>query len=114
MVIGIAVGILGYRSAYAAVVDFRYNHIPLPPFGARSQFAYGKDTHMASDIGSPGGDSSGDEHPVMWSWWTRSGATIQEQGRRLSWQKSMGCVGEMFPEKTQKGLRDSTEDEGVD
>ncbi|KAG4429791.1 hypothetical protein IFR05_014727 [Cadophora sp. M221] len=94
MVIGIVVGTLGYRSAYAAAFDFRYNHIPLPPFGARTRFAYGINSRNVSTAGITGGDISVEEHPVMWSWWTRSGASIQEQDRGYSWLKSMGCAGE--------------------
>ena len=94
MVIGIVVGALGYRSSYAAVFDFRYNHIPLPPFGARTRFEYGADAPSARSINTAGGDSSEEIHPVMWSWWTKSGAGVLEQERTFSWQKIMGCVGE--------------------
>ncbi|KAH7419827.1 phosphatidic acid phosphatase type 2/haloperoxidase [Cadophora sp. MPI-SDFR-AT-0126] len=93
MVTGIAVGALGYRSSYAAVFDFRYNHIPLPPFGARARFEYGIDTSSVRSISTGGGDNSEETHPVMWSWWTRSGAGVLEQERALSWQKIMGCAG---------------------
>ncbi|KAK0108432.1 hypothetical protein ONS95_003236 [Cadophora gregata] len=89
-VIGIVVGALGYRSSYAAVFDFRYNHIPLPPFGARVRFEYDIDTPSFKSASAAGGDISEERHPVMWSWWAKSG--IREQERALSWQKIMGCT----------------------
>ncbi|PVH80782.1 PAP2-domain-containing protein [Cadophora sp. DSE1049] len=105
MVIGIVVGALGYRSSYAAVFDFRYNHIPLPPFGARTRFEYGVDTPSVRSISTAGGDSSEEMHPVMWSWWTKSGAGVLEQDRALSWQKIMGCAGETRLESMTSKLR---------
>ena len=37
MFIGLIVGMLAYRSSYAAVFDFRYNHIPLLPYAINTQ-----------------------------------------------------------------------------
>lgn len=94
MAIGIVVGALGYRSSYAAVFDFRYNHIPLPPFGARMRFGYGLEAPLVRFKTVACGDISDQAHPVMWSWWTKSGAGVLEQERASSWQKIVGCVGE--------------------
>ncbi|KAL2071524.1 hypothetical protein VTL71DRAFT_12759 [Oculimacula yallundae] len=91
MLIGMVVGTLGYRSAYSAVFDSRYNHIPLPPFGARVRFAYDQSPSVTSTVGITSGHISGEAHPVMWSWWVRSSASIQEQHYGLIWLKSMGC-----------------------
>jgi len=38
MLLGVFFGTLGYRSSYTAVLDSRYNHIPLPPFGGKTLF----------------------------------------------------------------------------
>ncbi|CZT41417.1 uncharacterized protein RSE6_01153 [Rhynchosporium secalis] len=95
MLIGMILGALGYRSAYAAVFDYRYNHIPLPPFGARVRFVYSQNPGATNTVRNPGGDISGEVHPVMWSWWTRSGTSIQEQDCGLMWLKSMGCVDKL-------------------
>ncbi|KAH9213380.1 phosphatidic acid phosphatase type 2/haloperoxidase [Leptodontidium sp. 2 PMI_412] len=105
MVIGIVVGTLGYRSAYAAAFDFRYNHIPLPPFGARTRFIYGINSDDVHATSITGGYISVEEHPMMWSWWTRSGASTQEQDRENSWLKSMGCTGESELENMPPKLR---------
>lgn len=94
MAIGIVVGALGYRSSYAAVFDFRYNHIPLPPFGARIRFRYGLEVPSFRSNTVTCGDISDKAHPVMWSWWTKSGAGVLEQERASSWQKIVRCVGE--------------------
>ncbi|KAH7350965.1 phosphatidic acid phosphatase type 2/haloperoxidase [Rhexocercosporidium sp. MPI-PUGE-AT-0058] len=105
MVIGIVVGTLGYRSAYAAAFDFRYNHIPLPPFGARARFAYGIHTSNTNVTEIIYGDNSVEEHPVMWSWWTRSGPSIQEQDMGLSWLTSMRYAKETRQENMPAKLR---------
>lgn len=43
MIIGLSLGILSYRSRYTAILDFRYNHIPLPPRTSHSSISYAKD-----------------------------------------------------------------------
>ncbi|RDW62705.1 hypothetical protein BP5796_11007 [Coleophoma crateriformis] len=40
MVLGVILGTLAFRSSYAAVLDFRYNHIPLPSVSLHTQFPY--------------------------------------------------------------------------
>ncbi|CAL3972574.1 unnamed protein product [Diplocarpon coronariae] len=79
MLLGLISGVLGYRSTYAAIFDSRYNHIPLPPFGARiSAAAY---------------------HPVMWNLWAQSSTTAQAQKMRLSWLRNMGCLEVIVQDK---------------
>lgn len=95
MLIGLVFGVLGYRSAYAAVFDFRYNHIPLPPFGARIRFSYAIDTprHRRTNFSRLAeGDTIIEEHSVMWSWWTNPGENTQDQERGLSWLRNVKCA----------------------
>lgn len=40
VIIGLSLGTLSYRSQYAAVLDFRYNHVPLPPRTLHSSISY--------------------------------------------------------------------------
>ncbi|KAI9055587.1 hypothetical protein LZ554_000533 [Drepanopeziza brunnea f. sp. 'monogermtubi'] len=90
MLIGLILGVLGYRSAYAAVFDYRYNHIPLPPFGARTRFTYTPDAQNIKVLGH----NTDAEHLVMWDWWSKSEVTVQDQERGLSWLRNMGCLVE--------------------
>jgi len=89
MLIGLFFGALGYRSAYAAVFDFRYNHIPLPPFGSRTRFTYTinastSDTTVGEAINLGEGGTVGSEHLVMWRWWAKPGTKVQDRQRGIS------------------------------
>ncbi|PBP18364.1 phosphatidic acid phosphatase beta [Diplocarpon rosae] len=88
MLIGLVLGVLGYRSAYAAIFDSRYNHIPLPPFGARLRL---KNVANVSTFEAQG-QAAEAYQPVMWHWWMQSETTNQDRETRLSWLRSMGCL----------------------
>jgi len=78
MIIGLVLGILAYRSAYASVFDFRYNHIPLPPFATKTQFSHSTHGRRDSNAGLEGKQVIEDDELVVWSWWKQSGATNGE------------------------------------
>ena len=89
MIIGLAIGILAYRSAYAAVFDYRYNHIPLPPFAIRTRFSYNIGAASVAN-----GDLSNtvvgeDDELVVWSWWKQSGYDNLAKDKEASWLKSL-------------------------
>ncbi|EKD21354.1 phosphatidic acid phosphatase beta [Drepanopeziza brunnea f. sp. 'multigermtubi' MB_m1] len=91
MLIGLMLGVLGYRSAYAAVFDYRYNnHIPFPPFGSRTRFTYTPDAQTIEVLGH----NTDAEHLAMWDWWSKSEVTGQDQERGLSWLRNMGFLVE--------------------
>ncbi len=92
MIIGLVFGALAYRSAYAAVFDFRYNHIPLPPFGAKTQFLYTIDPPQLA-TGSLRERSAEDDHLVVWNWWKFSRFKDEERDRRLSWLRGIRGTG---------------------
>lgn len=88
MIIGLILGVLAYRSVYAAAFDFRYNHIPLPPFSLRSRFSYSlKDPYIASGTLQEGGVAEHDRL-VVWTWWKQIGAP-EDQERELAWLRSL-------------------------
>jgi len=105
MLLGILVALLVYRSAYAAVFDFHYNHIPLPPFGARTRFTYSLNSpHLSTKTVNL---DSEDDRLVVWNWWKQSGIGDEDESKELSWLRSIRSVEatgqEMAP--ILKGLR---------
>jgi diacylglycerol diphosphate phosphatase/phosphatidate phosphatase len=89
MIIGLVLGILAFRSAYASVFNFRYNHIPLPPFATKTQFSHS--THGHRDLHAILGEKGviDDDELVVWSWWKQSGATNEEKQKELAWLRSI-------------------------
>lgn len=83
MVIGSTLAFLVYRSAYASVFDFRYNHIPLPPFGARSQFSY---TLGVARIDQ--GLMADSDRLVFWNWWKPTDMRYRDEADELSWLRN--------------------------
>jgi hypothetical protein len=91
MIIGLVLGTLSYRSAYAAIFDFRYNHIPLPPFAIRTQFSYDQDPRF-DDTGKFTERMAEDDHLMMWSWWKHTEIQNKERGKEISWLRSIRSV----------------------
>ncbi|KAH0544647.1 hypothetical protein FGG08_001152, partial [Glutinoglossum americanum] len=71
--IGSICALVAYRSSYASLLDYRYNHIPLPPQAARARFDY-EDLDLASA-----------DNFVINRWWRQRGTSDlgwrQEEGR---------------------------------
>ena len=118
MIIGLALGTLSYRSAYAAIFDFRYNHIPLPPFAIRTQFSYDQDSRF-DDAGNLIEEVAEDDYLIAWSWWKRSGIQDKEREKEISWLRSIRSVktteremAHIFKPSKQKIIVISTEDQG--
>jgi hypothetical protein len=91
MIIGLVLGTLSYRSAYAAIFNFRYNHIPLPPFAIRTQFSYDQDPRF-DDNGNFTERIAEDDHLMMWSWWKHTEIQDKERGKEISWLRSIRSV----------------------
>jgi hypothetical protein len=68
MMIGLVIGMLAYRSAYAAVFDFRYNHIPLPPIAFKTQYSRFGTGCRDINLESEKHQSAKDDELVFWSW----------------------------------------------
>jgi hypothetical protein len=118
MIIGLVLGTLSYRSAYAAIFDFRYNHIPLPPFAMRTQFSYNQDPHF-DDTGNLIDEVAEDDHLMAWSWWKHSGIQDKVREKEISWLRSIRSVktteremAHIFKPSKQKILVENTEDQG--
>jgi diacylglycerol diphosphate phosphatase/phosphatidate phosphatase len=87
MIIGLSLGIAAYRSSYAAIFDFRYNHIPLPPFAARIRFSYNREPiNEQEQIEGPQPEV---DQLVVWSWWTQSGPREAEREREVLWFRNI-------------------------
>jgi hypothetical protein len=91
MIIGLILGMLAYRSAYAAVFDFRCNHVPLPPFATKTQFS--RTPHDRGDLTAKiEGQVVEDDELVVWSWWKQSGTKNEEKEKEMAWLRSIGPV----------------------
>ena len=78
--IGLCLGILSYRSSYAAIFDFRNNHIPLPPHAENTQFFYDRCIKIrANERVLP--EINGGLSLLTWSWWRQS-ATNSKAGEK--------------------------------
>jgi diacylglycerol diphosphate phosphatase/phosphatidate phosphatase len=82
MLIGLLFGTFAYRSGYAAIFDPRYNHIPLPPFGARTRFSYSKPRLLGSVETLEGKVEAEVDKLVVWSWW-KSGTNECNQEKEI-------------------------------
>lgn len=65
MIIGLVLGVLAYRSTYSAILDFRYNHIPLLPATLKIQHfsAHRPPKVNNEDLETPIERSANDEVP---------------------------------------------------
>jgi diacylglycerol diphosphate phosphatase/phosphatidate phosphatase len=87
MLIGAIFGGLAFRTSYASMFDFRYNHIPLPPFGAKTRFLYTEDS-VLGEISLRIRKSECDKL-VVWKWWRLHGSRRIEQEKEMVWLQSM-------------------------
>ena len=79
MIMGLFLGMLAFRSAYAAVFDFRYNHIPLLPFAIKAQYPHYDNCCQAPQAILEGEQGGEDKELVFWSWFKQSGTKIEEK-----------------------------------
>jgi diacylglycerol diphosphate phosphatase / phosphatidate phosphatase len=114
MIIGLVLGTLAYRSAYAAIFDFRYNHVPLPPFAIKVQYLQypdrrqDKQARLEEEIGAD------DEELFFRSWWKQFGAKTEEKGVEMPFLQIIKCGNdqarngvETKDAKTQSGGNDA-------
>jgi hypothetical protein len=90
LVLGLVIGTLAYRSVYAALFDSRYNHIPLPPFSAKTQFSYRKGERGALELSADESKEPEKEVDklVVWSWWV-SGSTKNSKEKEGVWLRNI-------------------------
>lgn len=105
MVLGLVIGTVSYRSVYAAVFDSRYNHIPLPPFAAKTRFLYFKDGRQnLADVPDEYETQEVDKL-VVWSWWKLE-PNEQDRVKESFWLKNIrstkatGCENGFNGERT--------------
>ncbi|TVY17104.1 Lipid phosphate phosphatase 1 [Lachnellula arida] len=81
IIIGLSIGIFSFRSRYTAVLDFRFNHIPLPPHTTYTTtfftqaLSWKAEDNVAEGSPAQGADMAG---------WSRCEATDQ----RTSWMRN--------------------------
>lgn len=85
MAIGVFCGTLAYRSSYASIFDFRFNHIPLPLAIGRMQFSYYTQVPSQVDVASESTTYS--NKLVVWSWWGR--IPLGVENTNLKWLRSV-------------------------
>lgn len=78
MIMGILLGTLAFRSSYASILDFRYNHVPLPPSSIHTRFSY------RPEIENPAALYSGETcHLQSWDWWNPLESETNDERERL-------------------------------
>jgi diacylglycerol diphosphate phosphatase / phosphatidate phosphatase len=87
MVLGIVIGALAYRSVYAALFDSCFNHIPLPPFSAKTRFSYSRDRKRELADGTNQHDEEVDKL-VVWRWW-KSRPSEQSREKEEIWLQNI-------------------------
>lgn len=88
MALGLVIGTISYRSVYAAVFDSRYNHIPLPPFAAKTRFLYRKDEKKRLVDRSDEHEEQEVDRLVVWSWW-KLGPNEQNRVKEEFWLQNI-------------------------
>lgn len=88
MALGLVIGTVSYRSAYAAVFDSRYNHIPLPPFAAKTRFLYLKAKMQQLPDTSDKDEEQEVDRLVVWSWW-KLGPNEQNRVKEEFWLQNI-------------------------
>ena len=96
LILGLVIGTIAYRSVYAALFDSRFNHIPLPPFSAKTRFSYCR-------LGGRGPADETKAHEeevdrlVVWNWW-RSGSSDQSREKERIWLRNVRSMQITGPE----------------
>jgi hypothetical protein len=84
--IGLIAGSLAYRSSYASLFDFRYNHIPLPPGSVQMRFSYSSSYDLdGSNITETGLEFA--DNLVILDWWGATRLHAHRSDRR--WVRSL-------------------------
>ena len=92
MIIGIVLGTLAYRSAYAAVFDFRHNHIPLPPSAIKAHYSHCVGCRKGKQARFEGDQGAEDDALDFWSWWKHTCMKIEEKKGDMTWLQSIKSV----------------------
>lgn len=103
-VLGLIIGTISYRSVYAAILDSRYNHIPLPPFAAKTRFTYSSRKSGSAEE-TKGIHKDEVDRSVVWSWWKQE-VGHQNREKEQFWLRNIrsiratGCEKGFRPEPT--------------
>jgi hypothetical protein len=89
MALGSFFGILAYRSAYASILDSRYNHIPLPPFATKTRLSYSAGDSVRCTHLLEGRHLEGADKMVVWSWWKQSVPSDLDTVKEILWLQSL-------------------------
>jgi diacylglycerol diphosphate phosphatase/phosphatidate phosphatase len=87
MMIGVLFGAVTFRTSYAAMFDFHYNHVPLPPSSTNTRLLYTKDSVLGSVPRGERGTQCDDL--VMWKWWKLHGESRIVREKELAWFESI-------------------------
>lgn len=74
-ILGTILGTLAYRSAYASILDARYNHIPLPPFKIKTRLSFSGNAGQRCIYSLSEKHLEEADTMIAWRWWKRSGPT---------------------------------------
>ncbi|KAE9375622.1 hypothetical protein N431DRAFT_403387 [Stipitochalara longipes BDJ] len=111
MIIGLVIGILAYRSAYAAVFDFRSNHIPLLPYAIKNQHSPYAHCHYDTHAKMERDQVTESDDVSFKGWPKKSEVRYEEREEGMVWlesNKSIRWAGlELEPEINSK-MRDTT------
>ncbi|KAL3425821.1 pap2 superfamily protein [Phlyctema vagabunda] len=88
IILGLLMGTLSFRSSYAAILDFRYNHIPLPPMSTRTRLSYKPQT--SDEVAVAYLQNTG--HLQVWDWWKASDRSTNYHKQTL-WLQHTRCLG---------------------
>jgi diacylglycerol diphosphate phosphatase/phosphatidate phosphatase len=112
MLVGLVLGMLAYRSAYTAVFDFRYNHIPLPPFAIKTQFSRSETGCREMYAALEEDQAAEDDELVFWSGWKQSISETEGKEKEIAWLqsfKSLRATGRELDSKAKPRVRNCTE-----
>ncbi len=108
MIIGLFCGVLAYRTSYAAILNFRFNHIPLPPFALHQRFSYNlSEMHDGLDeLLETNAEFA--NRLVMVDWWGRAVENLVVNDRK--WLRLVTDMKRIWAEKMQerKDMMEST------
>jgi diacylglycerol diphosphate phosphatase/phosphatidate phosphatase len=92
MIIGLVIGTLAYRSAYTAVFDFHFNHIPLLPYAIRMQPS--RYVHYCHETRAKGGKHQvAESDEVDYKDWPKNFEPKNEEREEgMAWMESIKSV----------------------
>lgn len=102
MIIGLFCGVLVYRTSYAAILNFYFNHIPLPPFALHQRFSYHLSTY--SDRSSESLETSVEyaSRLIIFRWWGQ--ATKAFLPDDTNWPRIVTDMKQIWGAKMEEGI----------